>query len=326
VTPRKNIEIGREVIQIEADAVSKLKERVDKNFDRAVELIYQCKGRVVVTGMGKSGLISQKIASTLSSTGTPAMFVHPVEAVHGDLGMVTKKDIVLAISNSGKTPEIIHLMPAFSRLGITVIAMVGLKASTISSMADVTIDISVEREACTLDLAPTASTTATLAMGDALSIALLEKRGFQREDFALLHPSGSIGKKLLLTVKEIMHTGDELPVVKVNTDVKSTLLEVGEKRLGIAIVLTNNKKLAGIITDGDLRRAFEKDDQILFKTAESIMTRKPKWITEDTLAIKALEIMEEHSITSLFVYKSNKFGCLPDGIVHIHDILKSGVV
>ena len=326
MTLSKNIRIGREVIRIEAEAVSNLTKCVDKNFDRAVELIFTCKGRVVVTGMGKSGLISQKIASTLASTGTPAMFVHPVEALHGDIGMVTKDDIILAISNSGETHELIQLMPVFSRLGVNVIVMVGLKKSTLASVADVAIDIGVEHEACTLDLVPTASTTATLAMGDALSIALLEKRGFQRDDFALLHPSGSLGRKLLLTVKEIMHTGDELPMVTVNTDVKSTLLEVSEKRLGISIVKTEQGQLAGIITDGDLRRALEKDDDILLKTAESIMTGKPIWITEDMLAINALEIMEKHSITSLLVYRNQKGGDLPDGIVHIHDVLKSGIM
>ena len=326
MTLSKNIKIGREVIRIEADAVSNLEKHVDKKFNKAVELIFKCQGRVVVTGMGKSGLISQKIASTLASTGTPALFVHPGEALHGDLGMVTKRDIVLVISNSGETHEIVQLLPAFSRLGIKVVALVGVKESSIASMADAAIDISVEREACTFDLVPTASTTATMAMGDALAIALLEKRGFQREDFALLHPSGSLGKKLLLTVKEIMHTGDELPVVTVTADVKSTLLEVSEKRLGITIVMTNDGKLAGIITDGDLRRAFEKDDKILDRTADSIMTLNPKRISEDTLAIHALEIMEEHSITSLFVFKDKKSDGKPDGIVHIHDILKSGVM
>ena len=326
MAPRENIKVGREVIAIEAEAVLKLKDRIDENFDRAVELIYECQGRVVVTGMGKSGLISQKIASTLASTGTPSQFIHPGEAVHGDLGMVTGDDLVLAISNSGETHEIIELMPAFARLGVKVLAFVGRNESTIASMVDVTIDTSVEREACTLDLAPTASTTATLAMGDALAIALLEKRGFQREDYALLHPSGSLGKKLLLTVKEIMHRGEELPVVTVNTNVKSTLLEVSEKRLGVAIVMTEDGKLGGIITDGDLRRSFEKNDNILDKTAESLMTENPKRITEDTLAINALEIMEKYSITSLFVYKDDHRDGTPDGIVHIHDILKSGIM
>lgn len=321
-----NIKVGREVLRIEAEAVSKLQDRLDESFDRAVELIFRCQGRVVVTGMGKSGLISQKIASTLSSTGTPSQFLHPGEAIHGDLGMVTRKDIILVISNSGETHEIVQLMPAFSRLGTPVIALVGRKQSSIAAQATVVIDTGVEREACTLDLAPTASTTATLAMGDALAVALLERRGFQQEDFALLHPGGSMGKRLLLTAKEIMHTGDELPVVSVDADVKSTLLTISEKRLGVAIVVDRKNKLAGIITDGDIRRALEKDNNILDKTANSLMTRNPKWVTQTTLAISALEIMEKYSITSLFVYKDNRYGGLPDGVIHIHDILKLGIL
>ncbi|MAG21147.1 MAG: KpsF/GutQ family sugar-phosphate isomerase [Candidatus Marinimicrobia bacterium] len=323
----KNIQVGREVLQIEAEAVFNLREKIGDSFDTAVELIFDCKGRVVVTGMGKSGLISQKIASTLASTGTPAHFMHPSEAVHGDLGIVTKDDLILAVSNSGETHEIIQLMPAFERLGVKVITFIGRLESTIAKSAEVIIDTSVEREACTLDLAPTASTTATLALGDALAIALLEKRGFQREDFALLHPAGKLGKKLLLTAKEIMHTGNELPIVGADMDVKSTLLTISDKRLGIGIVVGDKGKIKGIITDGDLRRAFEKDEDILDKTAEAlIMTGKPKWITEDTLAINALEIMEKHSITSLFIYNSKKTDGVPDGILHIHDILKSGVM
>ncbi len=323
----KNIRIGREVLRIEAEAVSNLRRKIGDSFDTAVELIFECSGRVVVTGMGKSGLISQKIASTLASTGTPAQFVHPSEAVHGDLGMVTGNDVVLAISNSGETHEIIQLMPAFQRLGVKVIAFVGRVDGKVAAMSDAVIDVSVEREACTLDLAPTASTTATLALGDALAIALLEKRGFQREDFALLHPAGTLGKKLLLTAREIMHEGDELPIVDADMDVKSTLLTISEKRLGIGVVVGDDGKMKGIITDGDLRRIFEKDEDILEKTAEAlIMTRKPRWIAEDTLAINALEIMEKHSITSLFVYNGKKTDDVPDGILHIHDILKSGVM
>ncbi|MFQ6675157.1 MAG: SIS domain-containing protein [Fidelibacterota bacterium] len=321
-----NIKVGREVLRIEAEAVSKLQDRLDESFDRAVELIFRCHGRVVVTGMGKSGLISQKIASTLASTGTPSQFLHPGEAIHGDLGMVTRNDVILVISNSGETHEIVQLMPAFGRLGVPVIALVGRRVSSIASTATVVIDTSVEREACSLDLAPTASTTATLAMGDALAVAILEKRGFQQEDFALLHPGGSLGKRLLLTAREIMHTGDELPIVTVDMDMKSTLLTISEKRLGVAIVADRNNKLAGIITDGDIRRAVEKDDNIMNKTASSLMTRNPKWVTQDTLAINALEIMEKYSITSLFVYKDNRYGDMPDGIIHIHDILKLGIL
>lgn len=325
MTKNKNIEIGREVLRIEAEAVSKLVDRVDEKFDQAVELIYRCHGRVVVTGMGKSGLIANKIASTLASTGSAAQFLHPGEALHGGLGVVKENDLVLVISKSGETREIVELLPAFSRLGTKVIALVGRRESTIGSEADVTIDTSVDREAGTLELVPTASTTATLAMGDALAIAVLEKRGFRSEDFALLHPSGTIGKRLLLKVNQIMHSGDDLPVVTVDMDVKSTLLEISEKRLGVAIVMTRDGKLAGIITDGDLRRAFEKNDHIFDKTAQSLMAKDPKWIADDTLAIRALEIMEEHSITSLFVYKDGIFGRRPDGVVHIHDILQSGV-
>ncbi len=253
-----NILVGKEVIQIEADAVAQLADRIDEQFNQAVECIFNCGGRVIVSGMGKSGLISQKIASTLASTGTPAQFVHPGEAIHGDLGMITDKDIVLAVSNSGETHELIQLMPAIRRLGVSVIGLVGRRESTVSSMVDIVIDTSVEREACTLDLAPTASTTAMLAMGDALAVALLEKRGFQREDFALLHPGGTLGKQLLLTVREIMHSGDDLPIVARDADVKSALLTMSEKRLGVAIVLDDDGNLAGIITDGDIRRALEK--------------------------------------------------------------------
>ncbi|MBC8174696.1 MAG: KpsF/GutQ family sugar-phosphate isomerase [Candidatus Marinimicrobia bacterium] len=322
----KNINVGKEVIRIEAEAVKNLQNRIDSSFDEAVNLIFNCKGRVIVTGMGKSGLISQKIASTLASTGTPAQFIHPGEAIHGDLGMITKNDIVLAISYGGETLEIVQMMPAISRLGVKVIVFVGRMNSTITDMADVVINTSVDREACTLDLAPTASTTATMAMGDALAVALLEKRGFQQEDFALLHPGGSLGKKLLLTVKEIMHRVDELAIVDVDMDIQSTLLTISAKRLGVAIVTENNGKLSGIITDGDIRRGLEQGGDIFAKTAEFLMTKNPKWVTEDTLAINALEKMEKYSITSLFVYKGRKNDRLPNGIVHIHDILKSGIM
>ncbi|MBL7046787.1 MAG: KpsF/GutQ family sugar-phosphate isomerase [Candidatus Marinimicrobia bacterium] len=322
----KNINVGKGVIRIEAEAVKNLQNRIDSSFDEAVNLIFNCKGRVIVTGMGKSGLISQKIASTLASTGTPAQFIHPGEAIHGDLGMITKNDIVLAISYGGETLEIVQMMPAISRLGVKVIVFVGRMNSTITDMADVVINTSVDREACTLDLAPTASTTATMAMGDALAVALLEKRGFQQEDFALLHPGGSLGKKLLLTVKEIMHRVDELAIVDVDMDIQSTLLTISAKRLGVAIVTENNGKLSGIITDGDIRRGLEQGGDIFAKTAEFLMTKNPKWVTEDTLAINALEKMEKYSITSLFVYKGRKNDRLPNGIVHIHDILKSGIM
>jgi len=324
---KPNIDIGRNVIQIESEALTSLAKRVGEDFHRAVELIFDRSGRVVVTGMGKSGLISQKIASTFASTGTPAQFIHPSEAVHGDIGMVTSQDTALAVSNSGETYEIIQLIPIFARLNVPVIALVGRTDSTIGRKADIALDVSVEREACTLELAPTASTTATLAMGDALAIALLEKRGFKPEDFAHLHPAGSLGKKLLLTVQEIMHSGDDLPFVTDSSDVKSTLLTISEKRLGVAVVLNEEGRLCGIITDGDIRRAFEKDSDLFNKTAESlIQSEEPRWISADTLAINALEIMEKHSITSLLVYESEKKDSAPDGLVHIHDILRAGVM
>ena len=323
----ENILIGRRVIRIEAEAISSLEGRIDINFHNAVEIIAKRSGRVVVTGMGKSGLIAQKIAATFSSTGTPAQFIHPSEASHGDIGMVTKDDTILAISNSGETFEIVQLIPAFKRLDIPIISLIGKKDSTIGRNAEILIDISVEREACTLELAPTSSTTASLAMGDALAIALLERRGFQPSDFALLHPSGSLGKKLILTVDEIMHFGKNLPIVYESTDVKSTLLTISEKRLGVTIVLKANGKLSGIITDGDIRRSIEKDNQLLEKTAESLVqSSNPRWINSNTLAIDALDIMEKYSITSLLVYKDKKTDLVPDGIVHIHDILRTNVM
>ena len=324
---KQNIDIGRNVVQIESEALTLLAKRIGEDFDKAVELVFDRSGRVVVTGMGKSGLISQKIASTFASTGTPAQFIHPSEAVHGDIGMVTSQDTALAVSNSGETYEIIQLLPIFARLNVPVIALVGRTDSTIGNKADIALDVSVEREACTLELAPTASTTATLAMGDALAIALLEKRGFKTEDFAQLHPAGSLGKKLLLTVQEIMHSGDDLPIVTDSTDVKSTLLTISEKRLGVAVVLNDEGQLCGIITDGDIRRAFEKDSDLFNKTAESlVLSKEPRWVSADTLAINALKIMEKHAITSLLVYESEKKDLAPNGLVHIHDILKAGVM
>jgi len=323
---KSNIDIGREVIKIEADAVASLIDRIGREFDEAVEMIFNCNGRVIVTGMGKSGLISQKIASTLASTGTPSQFLHPGEAGHGDIGIVTVKDIILAVSNSGETPEIVQIIPAISRLGIPMIAIVGRNNSTISKKADLILDIRVEKEACTLDLAPTASTTATLAMGDALAVALLEKRGFRKNDFALLHPGGNLGKQLLLTVQEIMHSGDDIPIVDIDTDMKTTLLTISNKRLGMVVVLNKKRKLAGIITDGDIRRSLAMDSNLFEKRADFLMSVNPKWVSPDTLAINALELMEQYSITSLIVYNKGDNGGVPNGIVHIHDILKSGIM
>ena len=321
----KNIEIGKNVIQIEAAAVSAIADRINQQFENAVNTILDCKGRLIVLGVGKSGLISQKIASTMASTGTPAHFVHPGDAFHGDLGMITKEDVVLMISNSGETHELIQIIPAIRKKEVPVIGMIGKEGSSLYNDVDIILDTSVEKEACTLDLAPTASTTATLAMGDALAVALFESRGFNAQDFAELHPGGSLGKKLLLTLDQLVHTGDEIPFVNKGTSVKDALLTISDKGLGVTGVLDSKDKLVGIITDGDIRRSLERGDNNIFnQTAEFLMSKDPISITSNALAIAALEIMEEHNITSLFVYSSPDLS-KPDGIVHIHDILKTGV-
>jgi arabinose-5-phosphate isomerase len=320
-----NIKIGKNVIQIEARAVLAIADRINEQFETAVKTILDCKGRLIVLGIGKSGLISQKIASTMASTGTPAHFVHPGDAFHGDLGMITKEDVVLMISNSGGTHELVQIIPAIRKKGVPIIGMIGRKASTLYNGVDVVLDTSVEEEACTLDLAPTASTTATLAMGDALAVALLESRGFNAQDFAELHPGGSLGKKLLLTLDQLVHTEKEVPFVHTETSVKDALLTISDKGLGVTGVLDNEDNLIGIITDGDIRRGLEKGgDNIFNQTAEFLMSKKPISVASDTLAIAALELMEKYNITSLFVYSSPDLS-KPDGIVHIHDILKTGV-
>ena len=321
----KNIKIGKKVIQIEAQAVSAISDKLDEQFDGAVHSILDCKGRLIILGVGKSGLISQKIASTMASTGTPAHFVHPGDAFHGDLGMITKDDIVLMISNSGETHELIQIIPSIRKKNVPIIGMIGKEKSTLYDGVDFILDTSVEREACTLDLAPTASTTATLAMGDALAIALLESRGFNTQDFAELHPGGSLGKKLLLTLDQLIHKGDDIPFVNDDTNLKDALFIISEKGLGVTGVLNNHNKLIGIITDGDIRRGLEKGGNNIFNLkAKDLMSKNPKTIPSDTLALVALELMEKHNITSLFVYSSPDL-VKPDGIVHIHDILKTGV-
>ena len=317
--------VAKRVIQIEADAVSLIGGRIDEHFESAVQTILECTGRLIVSGLGKSGLISQKIASTMASTGTPAHFVHPAEATHGDLGMITKEDVLLIVSNSGETMELIQILPAIHKKEVTIIGLIGRQNSTLANRSDIYLDTSVEKEACTLDLAPTASTTATLAMGDALAVALLEIRGFNKEDFAELHPGGMLGKRLLLTLDQLVHTGDDIPFVSNSASIKDALLTISEKGLGMTGVLNDKDEIIGIITDGDIRRAIEKGGNDLFdQTAEFLMSGNPKWATADTLAISALELMEKHAITSLFVY-SDSDQKKPDGIVHIHDILRSGV-
>ncbi len=318
------IDIAKRVLKIEAEAVAALSERLNRDFEKAVEIIYASKGRVVVTGMGKSGLVGKKIAATLASTGTPAFFLHPAEASHGDLGMVTHDDVIIAISNSGETEELVCLIPFLKRFNVSLISMTGNPDSTLSKSADVTIDVSVKEEACPMGIVPTASTTATMAMGDALAVALLIKRGFREEDFAFFHPGGSLGKKLFIKVKDLMHTGEALPLVYPDTSMIKAIMEISSKRLGVTIVVDSDDKILGIITDGDLRRGIEKWGKALFDMiAEDVMTKNPKTISENELAVKALAIMEKYSITSIVVPDDNGKAI---GIIHLHDILKQGIV
>jgi len=313
--------VARRVLAIEANAVKDLMDRIDGSFTKAVEAIYDTPGKVVVSGMGKSGIIGQKIASTLASTGTPAFFLHPAEGIHGDIGMIMKGDVMLAISNSGETEELIKMLPVVKRLGIKLIAMTGRKKSTLSGYADVTLDVGVTEEACPLGLAPTASTTATLAMGDALAVALLELRGFNSNDFALLHPAGSLGRRLL-KVSDVMHRGAEIPRVGEGTKMKDAILVMTEGRMGLTGVF-KAARLVGVITDGDLRRALEKGGNIMDKYAKDIMTPDPKRISAGALAEAALRQMEDRSITSLFAEDE---GGAVIGVIHMHDLIKAGVI
>lgn len=319
-----SLDVARRVIRTEAEALSAMAERVDSSFERAVDLILAARGRVVVSGMGKSGLIGQKIASTMASTGTPAFFLHPAEGIHGDLGMIMAGDVVIAISNSGETEELLRILPVIKRLGAGLIAMTGCPSSNLGRSSDVVLDVSVREEACPLGLAPTASTTATLAMGDALAVALLVKRGFRADDFAIFHPGGSLGKKLLLRVEDLMHTGNAIPVVPHGMPMKEALFVITSKGLGIAGVSDENGGLCGVITDGDLRRALEKGIDILGCSAHDMMRSNPKRILRNELAAAALQLMERHSITSLFVFDGEE-SRVPCGILHLHDILKAGI-
>ena len=318
------LDIAKKVLRIEADAILALTDKLNSNFEESVNTIFKSKGRVVVTGMGKSGLVGKKIAATLASTGTPAFFLHPAEAIHGDIGMVTADDVIIAISNSGETEELIGLIPFLKRFNVSLISMTGNPNSTLSKAADITLDVSVKEEACPLGIVPTASTTATLAMGDAIAVALLMKRGYKEEDFAFFHPGGSLGKKLFIKVKDLMHTGDALPVVAPNISMTKAVMEISSKRLGVAIVVDSDKKILGVITDGDLRRGIEKWGKAVFDMkAGEVMTKNPKTISEDELAAKALAIMESKSITSLAVPDSDGKA---KGIIHLHDILRKGIV
>ena len=320
---------AKKVLNIEARGIVSLMDRLDDNFIQAVELLYDCRGKVVVTGLGKSGLICRKIAATFSSLGTPSFFLHAGDANHGDMGMVMEGDVVLAISNSGETEEILTLIPILKRIGVRLIAISGKRDSTLSRAADVVLDAGVPEEACPFGLSPTASTTAALALGDALAVILLERKGFKEEDFALRHPGGTLGRKLLLRVDDLMHRDVDVPLVGEETLMKEAILVITSKRLGVTGVTDKHGNLTGVITDGDLRRGLQAyGDGILSKTANEVMTRQPKSIEKDALALQALARMEENvprPITSLFVVE--KAGdTVPIGILHIHALLKAGIV
>ena len=318
------IEIAKRVLLIESDAIRALAERIGPEFEAAVKILKECRGKVVVTGLGKSGLVGQKISATFASTGTPSFFLHPAEGLHGDLGMLSKGDVVLALSNSGETEELLKLLPYFRRLGLSLIVMTGRKNSSLAKAADAVLDVSVKEEACPYNLTPTASTTAMLAMGDALALALLEEKGFKPEDFALLHPAGALGKKLLLKVSDVMRTGDQLPTVKPGAAMKEVILSMSSKMLGHTAVVEKGKVI-GVISDGDLRRAIEKFPDLFKLKAKDIMTKNPKSIGPDALAAEALAKMEKHSITALLVTQDPDSKRLV-GIIHLHDLLKAGVV
>ncbi len=322
MTDNEIIQKGKEVIRIESEAVANLANSIDGEFTKAVNVIYESTGRVILTGMGKSGLIARKIVATLNSTGTAAIFLHPTDALHGDLGMVRKEDVVILISKSGNTEEILNLLPMLKRMKVKLIAMSGVKSSRLGNECDIFLNIGVKEEACPHDLAPTSSTTATLAMGDALSVALLQRRGFTAEDFAFFHPGGSLGKRLSLEIKEIMIQGERIPKVSVGSSIKDVILEITSKRLGTTTVINNDGSLTGIITDGDLRRLLEKTLDIKNLTAKDIMTRNPKVMKENYLASFALQQMENFKITAMIIIDdSNR----PIGIIHLHDLINLGL-
>ena len=314
---------ARRTLQIEARAIEGLQERLDAGFAEACRLCLGCKGRVVVTGMGKSGHVARKVASTLASTGTPAFFLHPAEAAHGDLGMITQADLVIALTNSGETPEIVLLLPHLKRLGVPLITFTGNPRSTLGSIATVVLNVGVADEACPLNLAPTASTTAALAMGDALAVALLEARGFTREAYAEAHPGGNLGRRVLKHVEEVMRTGNAVPRVSPTTTLGEGLLEMSKKGLGMTVVVDAAGKIVGVFTDGDLRRALDSQVDIHKTHMSSVMTRKPKSITAQSLATQAVHLMEQHRITALPV--TDEHGELI-GALNVHDLLRAGVV
>jgi arabinose-5-phosphate isomerase len=314
---------GRRVLEIEARAVADLVSRLDEHFSRAVDVLASCSGKVVVTGMGKSGLIGQKIAATLASTGQPSFFLHPAEGIHGDLGMVARQDVLLALSNSGETDEVLKLLPFIKRLNVPVLALTGRVNSTLGKNSEVALDVSVAEEACPLGLAPTASTTAALAMGDALAVALFQRRGFKQEDFAQFHPGGTLGRRLLVKVRDLMHHGTALPRIAATASAQEAILEMTSKKLGMTTVLDAQGRCVGVVTDGDLRRALQKGVTIGTATARDLASSRPRTIGPDELAARAVQVMEQHAITSLVVLEAD--GSLV-GVLHMHDLLKSGIV
>ncbi|MBU4343357.1 MAG: KpsF/GutQ family sugar-phosphate isomerase [Candidatus Omnitrophica bacterium] len=314
---------AKQVLKIEADSIRRLSSRINKDFEKAVNLIYACKGRVVVTGMGKAGIIGEKISATLASTGTPSLWLHSAEAIHGDLGRVQKQDVIIAISNSGETEEIVRLIPNIKKIGAKLIAITGNIRSTLAKNSDALLDVSIKEEACPLGLAPMASTTTMLAMGDALCAALIDKRGFKRADFAFLHPGGSLGKQLLLKVEDIMRKGAQNPIVKENAKVKSVLLKITAARAGSATVVDDKGKLKGIFTDGDLRRHLEEGLDLSKQNVKDVMTKKPRVLKKGRLAAEALRILREYKIDEIPIVDENGRAI---GLVDVQDLLKAGLV
>ena len=318
-----SIKRAREVLKIERDAIDELIKKIGDEFNKVVGLLYDTKGRVIVTGMGKPGFIAQKISATLSSTGTPSLYLHPAEALHGDLGRVTKEDTVIALSNSGETEELVKLLPIIKKIGAKLVSLVGNKDSTLAKNSDFILDATIKKEACSLGLAPTASTTAMLAMGDALAVALIDKRGFKVEDFALYHPGGNLGKKLLLRVEDIMRKGNANPLVSENKLVKDVLLDITKARAGSACVVDKKGVLVGIFTDGDLRRHLEEDTNVALRKVKDVMTKTPKVIKKNKLAAEALQILQSRKIDEIPVVDGNN---KPIGLLDVQDLLKAGLV
>lgn len=316
------LKLAERVLRIEAEGILGLVPRLDERFLRALEILRDCRGRVVVTGIGKSGIAGRKVAATLASVGTPALFLHSAEGMHGDIGMVARGDVALAISNSGETEEILTLLPAIKRLGVPLVVLTGNPNSTLARNGDVVLDVSVGVEACPMNLVPTSSTIAALAMGDALAVALLELRGLEPEDFAIVHPGGNLGRRFL-KVEDLMHADEAVPIVSEETPMADAILEMTGKRLGATTVVDADGRLSGIITDGDLRRALQRDRQVFGKVAREVMSENPKTIGPSELATKALEVMERHAITQLIVVDDRRG---PAGIIHLHDILRAKIV